>query len=69
MTHRSTELRPMKDFDPTKPALLNDVLTGRMVTWNWERAEDFRRFALVQPDGRVLFECQLFDGWDEVLGG
>lgn len=58
----------MKDFDPTQPALLHDALTGRMVTWNWERAEDFRRLALVQPDGRVIFEDQLFDGWDEVLG-
>jgi hypothetical protein len=40
-----------------------------MVTWDWARAEDFRRRASFQPDGRVIFDEEVFDGWDDVLGG
>jgi hypothetical protein len=40
-----------------------------MVTWDWARAEDFRRRAIFQADGRVIFDEQVFDGWDDVLGG
>lgn len=59
----------MKEFDPAQPALLHDALTGRMVTWDWVRAEDFKRRAIFQADGRVTFDDQVFDGWDDVLGG
>jgi hypothetical protein len=69
MTRPSDGLRPMKKFDPAQPALLHDARTGRMVTWDWARAEDFRRRASFQPDGRVIFDEEVFDGWDDVLGG
>ena len=59
----------MKEFDPTQPALLHDARTGRMVTWDWTRAEDFRRRAIFRADGRAIFDDQVFDGWDDVLGG
>lgn len=59
----------MKDFDPSRPALLHDDLSGHIVTWDWTRSEDFRSLAVVQPDGRVIFESYLFIGWDDVLGG
>jgi hypothetical protein len=69
MTRPSDGLRPMKEFDPAQPALLHNARTGRMVTWDWARAEDFRRRAIFQADGCVIFDDQVFDGWDDVLGG
>jgi hypothetical protein len=69
MKHDFSGLRPMKDFDPSGPALLHDDLSGRIVTWDWTRSEDFWSLAVVQPDGRVIFEGHLFNGWDDVLGG
>jgi len=59
----------MKDFNPTEPAVLHDALTNRIVTWDWERAENFRQSAVFDPAGRVMWEGHLFDGWGNVLGG
>ena len=62
-------LRPMKDFDPTKPAILHDVVTDRIVTWDWKRADDFRKNAIHAGPGQLAWEDKLFDGWGNVLGG
>jgi hypothetical protein len=62
-------LRPMKDFDPSQPAILHDVLNDSIVTWDWERAEDFRQTAIFDEGGRVAFDGMVFDGWGNVLGG
>ena len=59
----------MKDFDPTEPAVLHDAATDQIVTWDWERAEEFRKRATCDAEGRVVFEGHVFDGWGEVLGG
>ena len=63
-------LRPMKDFDPSQPAVLHDVLNDCMVPWDWEKnADDFKQNALYQDDGLVAWDGQVFDGWGNVLGG
>ena len=62
-------LRPMKDFDPSQPAILHDVLNDCIVTWDWKRAEEFRKSAIYDPEGRVVWDGLVFDGWGNVLGG
>jgi len=47
-------LHPMKDFNPAEPAILYDVVNNRMITWDWERAEDFKKNAVWGADGRSL---------------
>jgi hypothetical protein len=65
----SPNLHPMKDFNPAEPAILHDVVNNRMITWDWERAEDFRKNAVWGADGRVAWGEFVFDGWGNVLGG
>jgi len=62
-------LRPMNDFDPSEPAILHDVLEDRIVTWDWDRADDWRRNAVYDQHGRAAWQGMVFDGWDNVLGG
>jgi hypothetical protein len=62
-------LRPMKDFDPAQPAILHDVVSDRIMTWDWKRADDFRKNAVTDRRGRIAWEDKLFDGWGNVLGG
>jgi len=40
-----------------------------MITWDWERAEDFKKNAVWGADGRVAWGEFVFDGWGNVLGG
>jgi hypothetical protein len=62
-------LRPMSDFDPSQPAILHDVLTDKILTWDWARAEDFRNNAVTDQSGRVAWDGMILDGWGNVLGG
>jgi hypothetical protein len=62
-------LHPMKDFDPGEPAILHDTLNDCIVTWDWERADDFRKNAVYDAEGRVAWQGHVFDGWGNVLGG
>jgi hypothetical protein len=48
-------LRPMKDFNPAEPAILHDAGNDCIVTWDWERADDFRRNAVYDAEGRVAW--------------
>ena len=36
-------LRPMKDFDPSEPAILHDRISYTIVAWSGEEAAAFRR--------------------------
>ena len=36
------ELHPMRDFDPSQPAILHDRVTDRIETWTGEHTADFR---------------------------
>lgn len=62
-------LRPMTDFNPNEPAILHELLSNSIVTWDWELADDFKRSAIYKPDGSVCWGGQVFDGWGNVLGG
>jgi hypothetical protein len=62
-------LRPMKDFNPAEPAILHDAVNDCIVTWDWERADDFRKDAVYDAEGRVAWHGRIFDGWGNVLGG
>jgi hypothetical protein len=44
-------LRPMKDFNPAEPAVLHDAVNDCIVTWDWERADDFRKNAVYDAEG------------------
>ena len=63
------ELRPMRDFDPSQPAILHDRVTDRIETWTGEYAADFRARSVSRSDGSVEWDHFLFDGWGNVLGG
>ena len=62
-------LHPMKDFDPSQPAVLHDRISDDIVAWSGEEAGAFRRSAVAQPDGTVAWNGMLLDGWGNVLGG
>ena len=62
-------LRPMKDFDPSEPAILHDRVTDTIISWSGEEADAFRRTALSRQDGTIAWHRFVFDGWGNVLGG
>jgi hypothetical protein len=62
-------LRHMRDFNPAEPAILHDAINDSIVTWDWERADDFRKKAVYDAEGRVAWDGHVFDGWGNVLGG
>jgi hypothetical protein len=62
-------LHPTNGFDPGEPAILHDAVSDCIVTWDWERADDFRKNAVYDAEGRVAWQGHLFDGWGNVLGG
>ena len=59
----------MKDFNPSEPAILHDVLNDKIVTWDWQHADEWRNNAVYDQDGRAAFDGIVFDGWGNVLGG
>ncbi|GGI27264.1 hypothetical protein GCM10010987_43530 [Bradyrhizobium guangdongense] len=67
MTHSS--LRPMDAFDPTEPAILHDRVSGTIITWTADQAEDYRRASRSRGDGTVAWRAYVFDGWGNVMGG
>ena len=62
-------LRPMKDFDPSEPAILHDRISYTIVAWSGEEAAAFRRSYVAQEDGSLAWEGFMFDGCGNVLGG
>lgn len=62
-------LRPMSEFDETKPALLHDQLNGKIIAWTGELQGDWLRNAKLHDGGLVEWDGVLFDGWCEPLGG
>jgi len=62
-------LHPMKDFNPGEPAILHDAANDCIITWDWECADDFRKNAVYDAEGRVVWHGHIFDGWGNVLGG
>jgi hypothetical protein len=64
-----SSLRPMKDFDPSEPAILHDRVTDTIISWSGEEVEAFRRAAIDRQDGTIAWHRFVFDGWGNVLGG
>lgn len=57
-------MRPMKEFDPSKPAMMHDGVNGRTFEWKpAEMAENYRRYA--KPHGDFIsWDGLLLDGWE-----
>jgi hypothetical protein len=64
-----SNLRAMKDFDASEPAILHDRVSGRIISWSGEEAGDFVRTKIERSDGTVAWKEFVFDGWGNVLGG
>jgi hypothetical protein len=62
-------LHPMKDFNPSEPAVLHDRVSDTIITWSGEQAIAFRRSGVACEDGSVAWNGYEFDGWGNVLGG
>ena len=62
-------LHPMKDFNPSEPAILHDRISDTIITWSGEEAIAFRSSCVAREDGSVAWNGYLFDGWGNVLGG
>jgi len=59
-------MRPMREFDPTKPALVHDALNDRTFKWKPEFAESYRKNAKVEGKGIVGWDGLRLDGWEEL---
>jgi hypothetical protein len=64
-----TTLRPMSEFEPTKPAVLHDQLNDKMVAWTGEDVASWRAYSNPHRAGVVEWDGLLFDGWVEAPGG
>jgi hypothetical protein len=65
------KLRPMSEFDPTRPALVHDELNDNTFEWKPECADsyqdaldDSRRWG---SDGKVSWDGLSLDGWRPLL--
>ena len=57
------KMRPMSAFDPTRRAFVHDKLNRRIIEWKPEWADNYREYALVQPNGTVEWDGFILDGW------
>ena len=57
-------LHPMKDFNPSEPAILHDRISHTIVTWSGEEVIAFRRSCIVREDGSVAWNRYVVDGWE-----
>ena len=63
------ELRPMREFDASQPAIVHDRNTDKMLTWTGDHAVNYREYAIVRTDGTVEWGSFVLNGWGELLGG
>ena len=57
----------MSTFDPSRPAMLHDCLTDRVMRWDPSSCRDYRSNAAPHASGTVLWDGRLFDGWSPVM--
>jgi hypothetical protein len=58
--------RPMAEFDPSKPALVHDKLSGQVLDWQPERYQrHYQAFAMPLAPGVIHWDDRLLDGWME----
>jgi hypothetical protein len=60
-------MRPMKEFDPSTPAMVHDRLNDRTFEWKpeWQGKHDLS--ARKSGDGLILLDGLLLDGWQPVV--
>ena len=62
-----SDLKPMSEFDPTRPALVHDLLNDRTFEWKpKEHSDSYRRFAEFDGPNMVAWDDYLLDGWKEL---
>jgi hypothetical protein len=59
-------LKPMRDFDPSQPAIVHDRLDGRTFEWSPEWFDEYHDYATEHGPGVMEFDGALLDGWMEV---
>jgi hypothetical protein len=60
----SQKFRSMSDFDPNRPALVHDQLSGRVIEWSPSWATDYTEWHREYANGgAVAFNGLLLDGW------
>jgi hypothetical protein len=64
---REAPLRPMSDFDPSRPAMVHDRLNDKTFEWKAEWAANYREQAIGDSanEGVVGWDGLLLDGWTE----
>lgn len=60
------KLNPMRDFDPSRPAIVRDRLAGRAFEWSPEWLDEYQNYATQYAPGVIEFDGVLLDGWTEV---
>lgn len=58
-------LNPMRDFDPSRPAMVHDRLEGRTFEWSPDWLDEYRNYATEHGPGVIEFDGVLLDGWTE----
>jgi hypothetical protein len=57
-------MRPMKNFDPTKPAMVHDRLNDRTFEWKpASMAANYRQYAEPFGPDVIAWDGLLLDGW------
>jgi hypothetical protein len=59
----SLQMRSMKEFDPTKPAIVHDKLNHGNLDWRPDWAEHYRKYAIEDANGVIGWDGRLLDGW------
>jgi hypothetical protein len=62
--HEGIAMHPMKEFDPTKPAMVHDRLNDR--TFEWKPATmqaNYEKYADPHGPGVIEWDGLLLDGW------
>jgi hypothetical protein len=55
--------RPMSEFDPTQRAFVHDKFNNTVLDWRPEWAVHYREYGIFGPDGKVLWDGRILDGW------
>ena len=61
------KLRPMSEFDPTRPAFVHDELNDRTFEWKPEWAASYREHAIEDRGGKIGWDGLILDGWRPLL--
>jgi hypothetical protein len=63
------KLKPMHEFDPAKPAVMQDSRDEQVVAWTGEEPTTRRGDAKPRGPGTIEWNGAIFNRWEEVMGG